>query len=128
MMDVQDVIHIHHILIEKFGGSHGVRDLGALEAAVHRPFTTFDKQELYPTAVEKAAAIFESILINHPFIDGNKRTAYVMMRLILMVHGFDIQAAQDDKYAMVMSASMGEIRFDDIKDWVQSRMRNKKDQ
>jgi len=126
MMDVQDVIQIHHILIDKFGGSHGVRDLGALEAAIHRPFATFDKQELYPTVEEKAAAIFESILINHPFIDGNKRTAYVMLRLILMDHGFDIHADQDEKYNMVMSVIRGEMRFEGIKDWIVSRISKRK--
>jgi death on curing protein len=69
-------------LIEEFGGSKGVRDWGGLEAAIARPFATFDQTELYSTPYDKAAAIFESLIINHPFVDGNKRIAYLMMQVL----------------------------------------------
>ena len=72
MIELRDALNIHDILIDKFGGSRGVRDLGLLESALHRPFATFENQELYPSPIDKAAAVLESILINHPFIDGNK--------------------------------------------------------
>lgn len=75
MIDIKDVENIHAILIDKFGGSKGIRDQGALESALHRPNSTFEQQDLYPTAIDKAAAILESIFMNHPFVDGNKRTA-----------------------------------------------------
>jgi len=123
MRTVKDVEHIHHILINEFGGSNGIRDINGLEAALARPYATFDQQELYPTAVEKAAAIFESIIINHPFIDGNKRTAYVLMKLILFEAELDIVASQDEKYEMVISASKGEMRFGEIKIWLSSKTR-----
>ncbi len=125
MIELQDVLNIHNILIDKFGGSRGVRDQGSLESAINRPFATFEKHDLYPTPSDKAAAILESILINHPFIDGNKRTAYVLMRLLLLNYGFDILADQDDKYKMVISASKGDLRFDGIKNWIEIRLRKK---
>jgi death on curing protein len=125
MIELRDVLNIHNILIDKFGGSKGIRDKGSLESAINRPFATFDNQDLYPTPSDKAAAILESVLINHPFVDGNKRTAYVLMRLILLDHGLDIIANQKDKYKMVISASAGEIRFDDIKTWIQTRLQKK---
>jgi death-on-curing protein len=125
MIELQDVLNIHNILIDKFGGSKGVRDHGSLESAINRPFATFEKHDLYPTPSAKAAAILESILINHPFLDGNKRTAYVLMRLILLNYGFDIFAEQDDKYKMVISASKGDLRFDEIKQWIEIRLRKK---
>jgi death-on-curing protein len=125
MIELQDVINIHNILIDKFGGSKGVRDHGSLESGLSRPFATFENHDLYPTPSDKAAAILESILINHPFIDGNKRTAYVLMRLILLNYGFDILANQDDKYKMVISASKGDIRFDGIKNWIEIRLTKK---
>jgi death-on-curing protein len=125
MIELQDVLNIHNILIDKFGGSKGVRDHGSLESAINRPFATFEKHDLYPTPSAKAAAILESILMNHPFLDGNKRTAYVLMRLILMNYGFDIFAEQDDKYKMVISASTGDLRFDEIKQWIEIRLRKK---
>lgn len=125
MIELQDALNIHNILIDKFGGSKGVRDRGSLESAINRPFATFEKHDLYPTPSDKAAAILESILINHPFIDGNKRTAYVLMRLLLLNYGLDILADQDDKYKMVISASKGDLRFDGIKNWIEIRLRKK---
>jgi death-on-curing protein len=125
MIELRDVLNIHNILIDKFGGSKGIRDQGSLESAINRPFATFDNQDLYPTPADKSAAILESILINHPFVDGNKRTAYVLMRLILLDNGLDIVAEQDDKYKMVISASTGDMRFDDIRDWIQARLKKK---
>jgi death-on-curing protein len=78
MIQIEEVEKIHDILIEKFGGAKGIRDRGTLESALGRPFQTFDGEDLYPNPVDKAAAIFESIISNHPFVDGNKRTAYAL--------------------------------------------------
>lgn len=82
MINLNEVLAIHNLLIEKFGGSQGVRDSKALDAIINRPNATFDKKDLYPTAIDKAAAVLESTLINPPFTDGNKRIGYVLMRLI----------------------------------------------
>ncbi len=125
MIGLKEVLNIHNILIDKFGGSKGVRDLGALEAAINRPYVTFGEMDLYPSPIEKAAAILESMLINHPFLDGNKRTAYVLMKLILIDSGLEIVADQNEKYLMVISASKGEIRFDEIVQWIQGRIKNR---
>ncbi|MFD0792296.1 type II toxin-antitoxin system death-on-curing family toxin [Mucilaginibacter litoreus] len=122
MIDVKEVEYYHNILIEQFGGSKGIRDMAGLQAALARPYMTFDNQDLYPTAVEKATAIFESLIINHPFIDGNKRIAYALLRIILAEAGLTINASQEDKYEMAISASMGTIKFDQIKDWVASKI------
>jgi death on curing protein len=111
MISLQKALYAHNQLIDEFGGSKGIRDLGSLEAALSRPYATFDQQDLYPTAIEKAAAIFESIIINHPFIDGNKRTAYTLMRLMLIEYGFDIVASKKEKYEMTISASRGNFRL-----------------
>ena len=114
MIKLDQAIGIHQVLIEKFGGSSGIKDQGALEAALSRPFATFDQKDLYPTPVEKAAAILESILINHPFIDGNKRTGYVLMRLTLMEGGFDIKASQQEKYEFVIQVTDGKLNIEQI--------------
>ena len=118
MIDLKTVESIHNILIDKFGGGKGIRDLGALEASLARPYATFDQKDLYPAPIDKAAAIFESLIINHPFVDGNKRSVYVLMRLILLADNLDIIASQNEKYNFVISASKGEIRFDQIKEWL----------
>ena len=118
MITFAEAIKIHSILIDRFGGSNGLRDKGLLESALTRPFQTFDGKELYPTPIEKAAAILESIVKNHPFIDGNKRTGYVLARLILMDNGFDINASQEQKYKFVIRISKGELNFEQILEWL----------
>ena len=125
MIEIKDVLNIHNILIDKFGGSKGVRDNASLESAINRPFATFDSQELYPLPSDKAAAILESILINHPFVDGNKRTAYVLMKLVLMDNGLDLTATDDEKYKMIIAACNGDMRFDDIRVWIKSRLKKR---
>ena len=90
MISVSEAIYIHDILIERFGGSTGIRDVGLLESALARPFQTFNGVDLYPESIEKAAALIESILNNHPFVDGNKRIGYVIMRLFIIESGKDI--------------------------------------
>ena len=99
MIELSQVEAIHDVLIEKFGGAKGIRDKGSLESAIGRPYQTFDGNELYPDPVDRAAAIFESIVSNHPFVDGNKRTAYVLMRLILKEHKLDINVDQEDSWS-----------------------------
>ena len=122
MISIKEVEQIHNLLIEEFGGAKGIRDLGALDAAINRPFATFDQQELYPNPVDKAAAIIESILINHPFVDGNKRTGYVLMRLLLLQSGQDIQSEQEEKYDFVISIATGQLTFNGIKDWIERKL------
>ncbi len=118
MIDIQDVIRIHEILIDNFGGSKGIRDHGLLESAIARPFQTFDKVDLYSNPVDKAAALIESILINHPFIDGNKRIGYVLMRLLLMESGLDIIATEEEKYDFVIKIAEGKYHHNEIIEWL----------
>ncbi len=123
MISLKEVESIHEILIDKFGGTKGIRDRGALESAINRPYQTFDQKELYPDPIDKAAAIFESLISNHPFIDGNKRTAYVLMRLTLLENSLDFQADQDERYDFVLKAAKGEMKFDQIKKWLTNHVK-----
>lgn len=125
MIDLQEVLEIHQVLIQEFGGSQGVRDEGLLKSAIERPFSGFGETEFYPTPEGKAGAILESIVKNHPFIDGNKRTGYVLMRLILMQFGNDIIATQNEKYDFVIEVASGQIEFQEIVAWIRNRITNK---
>ena len=120
MISIKEAEEIHKTLIDTFGGSHGIRDLGSLKSALARPFQSFANEELYPSPILKAAALLESLLINHPFIDGNKRTAYTIVRLFLISNGFDIKASQDEKYNFIASAASGKKDFDSIAEWLTS--------
>ena len=118
MIDIQEVLVIHDTLIVQFGGSNGIRDYNLLVSAINRPFTGTGDTEFYPTIHEKAAALIESIVKNHPFVDGNKRTGYVMMRLFLLNNGFDIQASQDEKYTFVIRIASGSLSIEHITSWI----------
>ena len=96
MISFQEVVIIHSVLIERFGGIQGIRDKGALESALNRPSQTFEGKDLYPTLLEKVAALLESIVKNHPFNDGNKRIGYTLCRLILLENNIDLTASQND--------------------------------
>ena len=119
MISRQQTEILHQTLIDNFDGTHGLRDSNALESALSRPFQTFDNAELYPTVIEKAASLIESILNNHPFIDGNKRTGYVLMRLLLLQNGLDINASQEEKYSFVISIASGGLDYDLIVRWLE---------
>ncbi|MEO6188316.1 MAG: type II toxin-antitoxin system death-on-curing family toxin [Ginsengibacter sp.] len=119
MISVQQTIKIHESVVKDFGGSMGIRDLGGLESALARPFQTFGGEDLYPDFFTKAAAIGESVIVNHPFIDGNKRTGYVLMEAILRVGNIKIIAENDDLYNFVISIATGEIKFEQTVVWLE---------
>ena len=125
MISVVEVEQLHKLLIDQFGGSHGIRDMAALESALSRPFQTFDNYDLYPTVIDKAASLIESILTNHPFIDGNKRTGYLVLRLFLINNGLDIFASQDNKFEFVINIASGALKFDGIVSWLKANTKKK---
>jgi death-on-curing protein len=118
MILLEDILKLHQFSIQKYGGSDGLRDFGLLKSAIARPFQTFDGGDLYPSAFEKAAALGESLIINHPFIDGNKRTGAVAMVAVLEENGFLFSADEEDFYDFVISISTGEKKFEQIVDWL----------
>ena len=120
MISVEDVLLIHETLISEFGGNNGVRDKGLLMSALKRPFDGFGDGEFYPTIEEKSAAIVESIVKNHPFLDGNKRSGYVLMRMLLLTKDKDINATTKEKYDFVIAIASGKIDFNQIAEWVVS--------
>jgi death-on-curing protein len=88
-----EVMVMQHALIERFGGSHGLRDPGALEAALFRPQSGY-----YDDLVWEAAALFESLAMNHPFVDGNKRIAFACVDVFLRVNGYRLAAKPGSVY------------------------------
>ena len=91
-MTVEQVLFLHSRLVEETGGAHGVRDLGLLESAVARPGATFGGEDLYAEVFRKAAALMASLILNHPFVDGNKRTGIAAAALFLARNGCQLMA------------------------------------
>jgi death-on-curing protein len=119
MITSEFVLKIHTALIDQFRGTKGTRDEDGFYSALNRPFATFGEIDLYPLPEDKAAAIAQSIITNHPFVDGNKRTGYVLMRLILNQSGIQITATENEKYNFIILISEGKLNFDQIKDWIE---------
>jgi death-on-curing protein len=118
MIDLEIVFEIQRILIKEFGGKSGVRDVDLLLSALNRPMAGSGEIEFYSSVPHKAAALIESIVKNHPFVDGNKRIGYVLMRLILLENGMDIIATQVEKYNFVISIASGEFSYEQIYFWI----------
>ncbi len=97
-LNLNEILALHELSIQRFGGASGVREMGAVESALNRPQSGY-----YADVIEEAAALMESLLINHPFVDGNKRTAFVASSVFLSINGFNIRAESDWLYDRVIS-------------------------
>jgi len=122
MIKKEEVLSIHSAMIEQYGGSHGIRDERYLESALARPFMGTMDFEYYPTPAHKAAALLESLVHNHPFIDGNKRTGYVVMRSFLNELGLDIEVSMQERYDFLHEVATGNFTFDDILEWISANL------
>ena len=120
MIHIDQLLELHSWIVRKTGGANGLRDHGTLESAINRPFATFDGVDLYPTVIEKSAAVFESILINHPFIDGNKHTELFLMRVLLAEENLEIGPTEDEKYDFTIQVAEGKLNTVQISAWIRS--------
>ena len=118
MILLEDILILHYLSIEDFGGTHGIRDLHLLQSAIARPYQTFDGEELYKSPYEKAAALGESLTVNHPFFDGNKRIGMLAVLAMLRNYGIEINTGEDDLYNFIIDISTGKIRFDEKFAWL----------
>ncbi|WP_206817531.1 type II toxin-antitoxin system death-on-curing family toxin [Chroococcus sp. FPU101] len=108
-LDLTLVLNIHTRQIEKFGGTDGIRDEGLLESALAQPQVTFGGQLLHPSIPAQAAAYLYHLAMNHPFIDGNKRTAFAVMDTFLRVNGYVLTLSNEKAYYLVMQVVQKQI-------------------
>jgi death on curing protein len=116
----EEVMQLHRLVIGQSGGSPGVRDMNALESALAQPRMTFGDDDLYPTLVEKAAALGFSLVQNHPFVDGNKRIGHAVMETFLVLNGLEIAASTDEQEAVILRLAAGEMARGEFTAWLQS--------
>ena len=117
-LTVKDVLLLHQMQIDEFGGSHGLRDLGLLESAVMRPQITFDGVDLYKSLFDKAAALVHSLLMNHQFVDGNKRTAIFSVMTFLELNGYTFNAEQKEIVAYALYIENSKPEIEEISSWL----------
>lgn len=113
----QQVLFIHARLIATTGGEHGVRDVGLLVSAIARPQATFDGEDLYPDIWAKAAALMASLTLNHPFIDGNKRTAIAAAALFLRQNGYRLETTNTELEQFTLRVTSEHLSVAEIADW-----------
>jgi death-on-curing protein len=118
-LTLAELLAIHADQIERYGGTPGVRDGGLLEAALYRPQTGY-----YADRIEEAAALWESLAQNHPFLDGNKRTAFAAAYTFLAINGTRLTADADAAYAFIAGLhEAGTFRFDNLVTWLRRNAR-----
>ena len=121
-LTVNEVLDIFSRVMQQSGGLVGIRDLGALESAVAQPRMTFDGAELYPTLAEKASALGFSLIENHPFIDGNKRTGHAALETLLVLNGYQIDASVDEQVEIILKVASGDVERSTFTEWLRMHM------
>ncbi|MCE9648004.1 MAG: type II toxin-antitoxin system death-on-curing family toxin [Parvibaculum sp.] len=115
-LTLTEVLAMHEELIELYGGAHGVRDMGAIESALFRPQTGY-----YDDVIAEAAALLESLAVNHPFIDGNKRIAFAVADVFLRLNGYLFDADPVEAYDFMIGLfERGAFRFEQLEPWLRA--------
>lgn len=121
-LSVEQVLHLHQIQIERFGGSGGLRDRAGLESAIARPAATFGGDDLYPDLASKAGALMHSLVMNHPFVDGNKRVGAMAAELFLEINDRRLLGSDDDIERMTFALARGEVDAERLAIWFRQRI------
>ena len=121
-LTLSEVLELHRLIIEVSGGGAGVRDLAGVESAVVQPQMTFGGDGLYPTLIDKAAALCFSLVLNHPFVDGNKRIGHAAMETFLILNGQQLDADVDDAEQLFLKLAAGEVERPELVDWITANL------
>ena len=121
-LSVAQLIALHDELMKSFGGRRGLRDRAALESAAARPEMTFDGEDLYPDLAAKAAALMHSLVVNHAFVDGNKRAGAAAAELFVDVNGYRLNAADPDLESVTFALARGELSAEALAIWFRQRL------
>lgn len=121
---LEQILVIHEDQIERYGGSSGVRDLSLLESAIFRPQTTFSGKDLYKTHFDKAAALMHSLIMNHAFIDGNKRTGTAGMLVYFEINNISISISTQELVETVLLVEKEKWEIEKIANWLKSKLKN----
>jgi death on curing protein len=119
-LNLIEILELHRRILEQTGGAVGVRSLEALQSSLALPQATFDRHDLYPSIVEKAAALGFSLILNHPFVDGNKRVGHAAMEVFLVLNGFEVDATVTEQEETILLLAAGKLNKLDFIGWLGS--------
>lgn len=122
-LSLEQVLKLHGWLIAESGGSLGIRDRNALESAIAQPHMTFDGEDLYPTLLQKASALGFSLIMGHPFVDGNKRVGHAAIETMLVVNGWEIEAPVDEQEEIILKLAAGKLDRESFTEWLRLRIK-----
>ncbi len=125
-IDVSHVVAMHEVLIQKYGGTQGIRDKGLLESAVMQPQQSAFGEDIFPDIFSKAAAYVFYISENQPFLDGNKRSATATAITFLRLNGYDLNVSDKDLYETIIDLANKRISREDLSAWFQKNSVKKK--
>ena len=118
LLTVEEITALHNKLIDRTGGTHGLRDQSLLESAIYSAISGFDGSEAYPTIEEKAARLMYSLTNNHAFVDGNKRIGVFTMLMTLQLNNVKINCTQAELISLGLSVAEGKTGYIEILDWI----------
>ena len=121
-LTLSEVLELHRLALEQSGGAEDIRDHGGLESALAQPAMTFAGQDLYSTAVDKAAALCFSLVMNHAFMDGNKRVGHFAMETFLVLNGKEIVAPVDEQARVILQLAAGEMEREEFTEWLRTHI------
>ncbi len=117
-----EILRLHSRIISQSGGSDGLRDLGMLESALGQPRQTFGGEDLHPSLAAKASALGFSLIMNHPFVDGNKRIGHAALEGFLMLNGFELNANVDESEAEILAVASGHRTREELQAWIEENI------
>jgi len=121
-LTLAEVLELHRTVLERWGGAGGIRDINALESALAQPRQSFGGQDLYPDLATKAAALCFSLVLNHPFVDGNKRVGHAAMEVFLLLNGHELRATVDEQEQLMLRLAAGQLKRDALAEWVKQHI------
>ncbi len=122
LLTLEQVLILQKHIIEQSGGAAGIRDKGILESALAQPSMSYAGQDLYPTSIEKVAALGFSLINNHPFIDGNKRIGHAVIEVTLLMNGYEIQADVDIQETIILAVASSDMNRESFLEWLQKHI------
>jgi death on curing protein len=121
-LTLAEVLALHRSVLERWGGAGGIRDVNALESALAQPRQGFGGADLHPDLATKAAALCFSLVLNHPFVDGNKRIGHAAMEVFLLLNGHELRGAVDEQEQLMLQLAAGNLKRDALAEWIKQHL------